>query len=148
MLALQPLMTEMHVQRGTLDYMAPELMAYDDDTTQQYPITSAVDVYSFGLVLWQIITAEVPNRAAGALRMPRCPSVALPPQLTKLVKWPRQGLPLVWHACSVSRQTWSTCSCRSPEECPADIVTLYQACLCTDPRERPTAAELVQRLRL
>ncbi|CAL5225968.1 g8770 [Coccomyxa viridis] len=59
-------------KRGTLDYMAPELMGtYDEENTLSHPITSAVDVYSFGLVLWQIVTGEVPDKAAGPLRSPR-----------------------------------------------------------------------------
>ena len=65
------------MQRGTLDYMAPELLdplAQDGESMPSYPITSAVDVYSFGLVLWQIVTGEAPDRATSALRMPRCPS--------------------------------------------------------------------------
>lgn len=53
--------------------MAPELMGtYDEENTLSHPITSAVDVYSFGLVLWQIVTGEVPDKAAGPLRSPRC----------------------------------------------------------------------------
>lgn len=65
------------VQRGTLDYMAPELVEVagcDDDSPRVYPITAAVDVYSFGLVLWQIITGEPLDRLSGALRPPRCAS--------------------------------------------------------------------------
>ena len=69
------------LQRGTLDYMAPELLSalecesHSDQPLRlqsQHPITTAVDVYSFGLVLWQIITGESLDRAAGALRQPRC----------------------------------------------------------------------------
>ena len=65
------------VQRGTLDYMAPELIegaGCDDDSPCVYPITAAVDVYSFGLVLWQIITGEPLDRLSGELRPPRCAS--------------------------------------------------------------------------
>ena len=65
------------VQRGTLDYMAPELIEVagcDDDSPCAHPITAAVDVYSFGLVLWQIITGEPLDRLSGALRPPRCAS--------------------------------------------------------------------------
>jgi serine/threonine protein kinase len=69
------------LQRGTLDYMAPELLSalecesHSDQPLglqSRHPITTAVDVFSFGLVLWQIITGESLDRAAGALRQPRC----------------------------------------------------------------------------
>ena len=61
--------------------MAPELLSalecesHSDQPLglqSRHPITTAVDVYSFGLVLWQIITGESLDRAAGGLRQPRC----------------------------------------------------------------------------
>ena len=54
--------------------MAPELMGAigcEDEGPQASPITPAVDVYSFGLVLWQIITGEPLDRLLGVLRPPR-----------------------------------------------------------------------------
>ena len=69
------------LQRGTLDYMAPELLtaleceSHSDQPLglqSRHPITTAVDVYGFGLVLWQIITGESLDRAAGGLRQPKC----------------------------------------------------------------------------
>ena len=61
--------------------MAPELLSalecesHSDQPLglqSRHPITRAVDVYGFGLVLWQIITGESLDRAAGGLRQPRC----------------------------------------------------------------------------
>ena len=67
------------LQRGTLDYMPPEMFgAYDDGEdeggdgqTRKQPITQAVDVYSFGLVLWQIVTGGHLDKMQGSLRPPR-----------------------------------------------------------------------------
>ena len=64
------------VQRGTLDYMPPEMFgAYEDEEenggTRKQPITQAVDVYSFGLVLWQIVTGGSLDKMQGSLRTPR-----------------------------------------------------------------------------
>ena len=62
------------VQRGTLDYMAPELIegaGCDYDSPCVYPITAAVDVYSFALILWQIITRAPLDRLSGELCPPR-----------------------------------------------------------------------------
>ena len=36
------------------------------------------------------------------------------------------------------------CRCRVPEECPAEIAQLYQACLSELPAQRPRAADLVR----
>ncbi len=59
--------------------------------------------YSFGVLLWEIVTGERPVR--GALRMPR------------------------------------------PDECPADIADLILACGEPSPEARPTAVEVLHRLR-
>lgn len=53
-----------HAQRGTLPYMAPELCSYGQK------ITKAVDVYSFGVLLWEMITYETPNKRV-SMRPPR-----------------------------------------------------------------------------
>ncbi len=68
----------MLMQRGTLDYMAPEVFrAYSEDdegateAPKKQPVTQAVDIYSFGLVLWQLLTGEHPDKTQGSLRRPR-----------------------------------------------------------------------------
>jgi hypothetical protein len=56
--------------------MAPELLGvYTEDDSGAAgggAVTLAVDVYSFGLLLWEIVTGEHPSRAARTLRKPRC----------------------------------------------------------------------------
>ena len=62
------------LQRGTLGYMAPELMGYkhdEDESNSRHPVTMAVDIYSFGLLLWAIITGEKPRMHDESLRKPR-----------------------------------------------------------------------------
>jgi serine/threonine protein kinase len=67
------------LQRGTLDYMPPEMFAaYEEDdvegeggTLKKQAVTQAVDIYSFGLVLWQLVTGGQPNKSLGSLRPPR-----------------------------------------------------------------------------
>lgn len=60
------------VQRGTLDYMAWELFAgYGGGAEERYLVTSAVDIFSFGVMLWELVTHERPNRSQGALRQLR-----------------------------------------------------------------------------
>ena len=65
---------ELWLQRGTLGYMAPELMGYkhdEDESNSRHPVTMAVDIYSFGLLLWAIITGEKPRMHDESLRKPR-----------------------------------------------------------------------------
>jgi serine/threonine protein kinase len=98
------------VQRGTLGYMAPELMGYkhEESPSNRHPVTmvrrrlcfarpdvlflcvlylqptsslldhsetlciiQAVDIYSFGLLLWAIITGKQPCMHDESLRKPR-----------------------------------------------------------------------------
>lgn len=62
------------LQRGTLDYMPPEMFgSYDEDGEGpgKQAVTQAVDVYSFGLVLWQIVTGGCLDKMQGSLRPPR-----------------------------------------------------------------------------
>ena len=54
--------------------MAPELMGYkhdEDESNSRHPVTMAVDIYSFGLLLWAIITGEKPRMHDESLRKPR-----------------------------------------------------------------------------
>ena len=67
------------LQRGTLDYMPPEMFAaYEEDDREgdggafkKQAVTQAVDIYSFGLVLWQLVTGGQPDKTLGSLRPPR-----------------------------------------------------------------------------
>lgn len=46
---------------GTLPYMAPEVLAWlRSDRTQKAPNTPAIDIYSVGILLYQVLTSEVP----------------------------------------------------------------------------------------
>eukprot|EP00884_Botryococcus_braunii_P020299 jgi/Botrbrau1/6953/Bobra.0215s0030.1 len=52
--------------RGTLQYMAPELLLGQGSSF-------AVDIFSFGMMLHEIITGEIPDALRGPLREPRVP---------------------------------------------------------------------------
>ena len=76
---------------GTLAWMAPEVMTGDRATDK-------ADVYSFGVLLWELSTGERPRR----------------------------GLRPV-----------------TEDEAPKTVCDLIEACLATDPKERPTASDIV-----
>ncbi|CAL8466330.1 g5866 [Coccomyxa elongata] len=66
--------------KGTPGYIAPELVpqlcgscADDEHEPPCGAATMAVDIYSFGIVLWEIITGDSPQAANGRLRVPRVP---------------------------------------------------------------------------
>lgn len=73
--------------KGTLGFAAPEFFG-----TPPIPITTSMDVYSFGMVCWQALVGKQPN--VGPMVMPDCtyyplPSIStksvLPPSLAKVV---------------------------------------------------------------
>jgi serine/threonine protein kinase len=73
------------MQRGTLQYMAPELLL-------GHGSSFAVDIFSFGMMLHEIITGEMPNALRGPLREPRY--TLLPTNV--LYKLPGSALCSVW----------------------------------------------------
>lgn len=81
---------------GTFAWSAPEVLAGKR-------CTEKADIFSFGVVLWEICTGEAPAR--GDMR------------------------PL-----------------QAPEDCPQEIVDLYQACTAENPDDRPTAKDLLDAL--
>jgi len=78
---------------GTFAWSAPEVL-----TGRR--CSEKADIYSFGIVLFEICTGEAPVR--GDMR------------------------PL-----------------RAPDDCPEEVVSLYERCVAEDPQIRPTAKELV-----
>ena len=78
---------------GTFAWSAPEVLAGKR-------CTEKADIFSFGVVLWEICTGEAPAR--GDMR-----------------------------------------SLQAPEDCPQEIVDLYQACVAENPEDRPAAKDLL-----
>lgn len=95
---------------GTLPWMAPELF------TEQPTYTFAADIYSFGIILWEVGTREIPwkNTSAGALigavLQGKRPSKELPP------------------------------------EAPATYKNYMKLCLFQEPEKRPMIGEVVEKL--
>lgn len=78
---------------GTFAWSAPEVLSGKR-------CTEKVDLYSFGVVIWEVCTGDVPVR--GEMR------------------------PLT-----------------APQDCPQEVVDLYERCISEHPEARPTAAELL-----
>eukprot|EP01130_Rhizamoeba_saxonica_P006814 TRINITY_DN2728_c0_g1_i1.p1 TRINITY_DN2728_c0_g1~~TRINITY_DN2728_c0_g1_i1.p1 ORF type:complete len:600 (+),score=121.44 TRINITY_DN2728_c0_g1_i1:411-2210(+) len=58
--------TDLNTKLGTLNWVAPEIL--NDNTI---PYSEAADVYSFAVVLWEIITSEVPYGGKSPLQVVR-----------------------------------------------------------------------------
>nr|BCL66152.1 protein tyrosine kinase [Volvox reticuliferus] len=94
---------------GTVSHMPPEAMK---DTL----FSLATDVFSFGVVLWELYTTESPYRGMA------------PHEVVEAV------------CVRGKRPPW-------PQDTPTDLVELAEDCWHTDPHQRPSFADIVERLR-
>jgi serine/threonine protein kinase len=95
---------------GTPVYMAPEIMG-------DRPYTTSADVYSFGIVLWEIYTRQVPFSSlvhASVFRLRREVQNGVRPPV--------------------------------PEACPAPLASLIRECWAPVPHDRPNFDSIVTRL--
>ena len=104
---------------GTIQYMAPEMLTSASAGRVEY--SSAVDVFSFGIILWQLVTCEQPYAA----------TLATHNRFQLLQRIARDGLrPEV------------------PAHAPPSLATLMGECWAEAEHERPPSSDLVRRLRL
>ena len=59
-----------HAGFGTYQWAAPETLAVPDEAAPMPRFTTAVDVYSFGMVLWEVRRAAPPSRPAARTLTP------------------------------------------------------------------------------
>jgi len=100
------------VPKGTAVYMAPEVYQGDD-------YDEKCDVYSFGIILWEIYTREEPYKDS------------------------RQKLSLETFCEAVSHENLRP---EIPNDCPTNIKTLILDCWEEDPDARPSFSTIVDRL--
>jgi len=101
---------------GTLAWMAPEML--DDQQT----ITSAADTYSFGMVLFELLTRQIPFKGLTGLQITR-----------NLDKGIRPTIP-------------TEIECPSIKGCPVGYLDLMMECWAQDPKQRPSLSNIVQRI--
>ncbi|KAG2441705.1 hypothetical protein HXX76_003321 [Chlamydomonas incerta] len=102
------------LEAGTPGYMAPELF-----DVSNFVISHKVDIYSYGILLWAMLTGKEPWKEYGLVQMTYC--VAILQQ--------RPPLP-------------------GPERCSDKMRRLIAACWEPHPQRRPAAAEVVKQLLL
>ncbi|XP_035208573.1 mitogen-activated protein kinase kinase kinase 20-like isoform X1 [Stegodyphus dumicola] len=91
---------------GTLPWMAPEVI-------QCLPVSESCDVWSYGVVLWELLTHEVPFKGI-------------------------EGFQVAWAV--VEKEERLTI----PKCCPPRFAELMTACWKTDPKERPSFAQILK----
>ncbi|KAG2444372.1 hypothetical protein HXX76_001128 [Chlamydomonas incerta] len=102
---------------GTVPYMAPEAF----DVTHTTGLSDRADIYSFGVILWEMLTGLRPWADVNMLQI----------------------------AVSVTmRQERPPLALLAPPRCPARLAALVAHCWEPDPRRRPAAAEVVKSLAL
>ncbi|VAI24014.1 unnamed protein product [Triticum turgidum subsp. durum] len=132
-LAREETVTEMMTaETGTYRWMAPEL--YSTVTLQRGEkkhYTNKVDVYSFGIVLWELLTNKMPFegmsnlQAAYAAAFKAISNVSL---LDKTVTTAKQVRPAF------------------PEDTPQELASIVQSCWVEDPAMRPSFSQIIRML--
>ena len=118
---------------GTIDYYSPELGAYadaeDDREELAKKITEKSDIFSLGLIFHFYLTGELPK----------------PASLTERLRKRQEKGKVIY--CWIVLN--SGCELQiSPKIKDATYITLINAMLSLDPNERPTASEVLSRLRV
>ncbi|KAK9097907.1 hypothetical protein Syun_024952 [Stephania yunnanensis] len=97
--------------RGTLPWMAPELLSGKSNM-----VTEKIDVYSFSIVMWELLTGEEPYADM------HCASI-------------------------IGGIVNNTLRPQIPSWCDPEWKSLMESCWASDPGERPSFAEIAQKLR-
>ncbi len=84
---------------GSFDWAAPELLMGGANK-----VSSAADIYSFGVILWELATREAPRR--GRMRVPACAPAPPPPAAPCMI------YPWRWEAaCAAECELGRPCVC-------------------------------------
>jgi serine/threonine protein kinase len=108
------LVTTKYVTAGTPQYLAPELM-------QAKPYSRKVDVYAFGILIWEVLARRVPFNG-----------------------W--KPTDIVAHVTSGKRPDTSASTFGLEADAVTDLKALMERCWAHEPAERPEFSELVQLL--
>lgn len=100
-------------QAGTFHWMAPEILRND-------PYNEKVDVYSYGIVMWEILAREPPF------------ATYKPLEILKRVLEDGERPPLS----------------KIKEDCPPELVLIMKVCWDQDPNRRPNFSDIIEALNL
>src|SRR6266540_5103137 len=100
---------------GTIPYMAPEIL-------QRKEYTTASDIYSFGMIMWELMTGRMPF-------------------WDKIFRDKIQDVELIIKICDGLRPPIVV-------NAPENYIELMQKCWHSDPNKRPTSAEITKRINI
>ncbi|GFP95725.1 serine/threonine-protein kinase edr1 [Phtheirospermum japonicum] len=119
--------------RGTLPWMAPELLNGNSSR-----VSEKVDVFSFGIAMWEILTGEEPyiDMHCGAIIgiLGFCPV------------WELLGPIMCWRMSTYGGIVNNTLRPLIPERCDPEWRKLMEECWSHDPAERPSFTEITKKL--
>nr|CAD1836068.1 unnamed protein product [Ananas comosus var. bracteatus] len=122
--------------RGTLPWMAPELLNGSSNK-----VSEKVDVFSFGIVMWEILTGDEPyaNMHYGAI-------IGLNDILvcTTVIDQGSNNFPTLQHLRGIVNNTLRP---PVPATCDLEWRKLMELCWAPDPAQRPSFTEIASRLR-
>ena len=125
-------------QAGTLQWMAPEVIQQSESTPRSLEYGKPADVFSFGVILWELRSAEIPYKCIKGASIDAAIGIAVCVEGKRPDSYPLSD-GLAWPRAAVGRGVAGDCT-------PPEYVALMRECWTSEPRDRPSFSEVLARL--